>query len=495
MNFNELHEMEEQNSLILAAEECDPITFGKIHTFTSYEKKIIRSLVAHGPVLIRGGRGSGKSALLIEADRLLSESSTVLGIYLSLRYLPLLRNSGAAYEKIFCSLVSEELFKKLSVLKFDSHSYQTPVDAGQLRNLLLEVATKLQRRIVLIFDDAAHVGREKALTEFFDIFRTISGSFVSCKAAIYPGVTNFGTRFDVFNDATVIDVSRDERSAEFAIFFEQVLDSRFPVLSTKLSNGSVNKKDIAAFLGRTVVGNMRAFVFACNFLAEEVRFGLPELKAVLLKLASEYYWPLLDEVAPKLGKYEPLVGPCAYMAEQLFSHVGSANSQSVIIHRELVQKYAKLFEIQEYVGFVSRREASRAMKSGGRGPRYSLCLANLLEKTPKAQLNMDFFNAWKESSLDAAEIHSSSTALRIDIPELDDNADLGVYDLKLDALAKSNIYPYGLPQGKLEILMSAGYIKIRDVMNASDEEIIEIEGIGRKTLIRLRSVINQAIWM
>ena len=49
--------------LILAAEECPPEKFDQLHTFSKHDDVIIRKLSAHGPVLIRGGRGSGKSAL------------------------------------------------------------------------------------------------------------------------------------------------------------------------------------------------------------------------------------------------------------------------------------------------------------------------------------------------------------------------------------------------------------------------------------------------
>jgi len=96
-----IHNQDEQNSLVLAAEDCDPETFGKIHTFSAFEKKIIRSLVAHGPVLLRGGRGSGKSALLIEADRLITESNVVFSVYLSLRIFLYCEALGVITRKYF----------------------------------------------------------------------------------------------------------------------------------------------------------------------------------------------------------------------------------------------------------------------------------------------------------------------------------------------------------------------------------------------------------
>jgi len=50
--------------LVLAAEDFSDELFEQFHTFSEYEDRIIRKLISHGPVLIRGGRGSGKSALL-----------------------------------------------------------------------------------------------------------------------------------------------------------------------------------------------------------------------------------------------------------------------------------------------------------------------------------------------------------------------------------------------------------------------------------------------
>lgn len=54
-----------ESTLILAAEDCDPGTFGKLHRFSKNDQRIISKLTAHGPVLLQGGRGSGKSALLL----------------------------------------------------------------------------------------------------------------------------------------------------------------------------------------------------------------------------------------------------------------------------------------------------------------------------------------------------------------------------------------------------------------------------------------------
>jgi len=105
------------------------------------------------------------------------------------------------------------------------------------------------------------------------------------------------------------------------------MNSRYPNDFNEDSfSSSLQKKAVASFLGQAVLGNMRSFVFACNALqlksSESQSIGLPDLNDTLLELASNYYWPLLDEIRPKLGMYEPMVETARAIAELLFSDVG-----------------------------------------------------------------------------------------------------------------------------------------------------------------------------
>jgi hypothetical protein len=491
-------QLEEEGQLVLAAEECSDELFPRIHRFSSFEERVIRSLIAHGPVLLRGGRGSGKSTLMREAaNRLKNAESKTLGIYLSLRYLQLLRESGAAYESYLIELICSSVNDALSNAAIDGDVFTKVSNGGDLQRALASLATKIDHRIVLLFDDAAHLGRENSSSEFFDIFRTISSRSVSCKAAIYPGVTNFGKRFDVFNDATVVDVSRDEASHDFAGFFFDVLNARYPKIAERFG-GALKAQDAAAFLGRAVLGNMRAFVFACNRLnITNSSIGMPELTRCLIDLCAEYFWPLLEEVQPKLGRYEPLVDTSKNLAVAIFQTCAENKTPSVIIHRDFCQAFAKPFEILEYAGFISRREASRALKKGGRGPRYAVNLANLLEVSAGARLTQDLFKQWLSIDRDfLAEIQRSSSVFSdITMPPLPEYKELGILESPISALAKGSAYPYGLTPKRLEVLMNAGYTTVGQVAAATDEALTALPWIKEATLPKIRAVLSQAIWM
>ncbi|WP_157515170.1 hypothetical protein [Luteimonas abyssi] len=488
---------DEERGLILAAEDCPPELFDSYHKFSAHDFAIIRKLVAHGPILIRGGRGCGKSALMIAAYRKLKvEDDSAFGVYLSLRHLPLLRSTGADYEKFFLTLLIESVANASARFGFD---FSPEADTHSVRTALNDLASSIGKRIVILFDDAAHIGREASLQEFFDLFRTLSSSLISCKASIYPGVTRFGARFDVYNDATVVDVARSDEDPGFQELFADVARARFPsVVNVVKVSKSMSQEDFFGFVGQSVLGNMRGFVYAMNAVervSDERIVGLPLLGRVLKELSSNYYWPLLDELRPKLGGYEDMLVASTDVAEVVFEKCGGLESNYALIHRDVVSKFSKALEILEYAGFIARRDVSMAMKSGGRGARYSLNLCGLLESVPGSRITQGLFDYWVGGA-DYVEFHrGGSDFSEVVVPEVRENADLGVLGMGIDNLLRSNAYPYGLSEQKISVLEKAGYKTIGLLAEASEEDLMSLYSVGEVMAKRIKFVAHQAIWM
>lgn len=490
----------DDSELLLAAEDCEEQLFRELSVFSPLEEGILRRLIAHGPVLLRGARGSGKSTLLREAALRLQRhevhGANAVGVYVSLRHLPLLTSRDREYEEYFYRFLIPAVARAADRPDFAPRATTADVQEG-----LSELAGELGRRIVLLFDDAAHIGRDAPRTEFFDLFRTLSGSRVSCKAAIYPGVTNFGQRFDVYNDATVLDLARNEAHAGFGPFFEQVLVQRFGA-ALPSERWIVPRAKAAEFVARAVLGNVRAFVFVCNRLLEAcereplLRIGVGQLGETLIAQAREYFWPLIEEVRPKLGRYESMVAAAQTLAEGLYAAAAEARRRSVVILREHVERLAKPLEILEYCGFVTRREASIGMKSAGRGARFSLNLCNLLERMPGSRLTSELFDQWMERDRESLELHRGIDWLRdLSLPEARDEAALTILGLPLETLRKSNAYPYGLTDARVAALHDGGFHTIADLAGASREALDAVPTIGEQWVNRIQAVVGQAVWM
>jgi hypothetical protein len=221
-------------------------------------------------------------------------------------------------------------------------------------------------------------------------------------------------------------------------------------------------------------------------------------------MAEDHYWPLLEEVAPKLGIYEPLVNAVTAVFEAIVDHLcrpvrsgtRAVAQDRVTIHRNWVSQHSKVYEILEYLGFAAKREASRGMKSGGRGPVYAVNLCSILEQIPTKRLTLDMIDEWVAGKADLAEIHASAqTFANIQIPSLAPDNKLGILGKGVSVLAKSKAYPYGLTQDKISRLEAAGISTVEDVAKASDADLLRIDMVGPATVKRIRDVTVQAIWM
>ncbi|KVW70000.1 hypothetical protein BGV51_14880 [Burkholderia ubonensis] len=430
-------------------------------------------------------------------------STSVFPVYVSLRYLPLLQSDGQEYIGHFCTLLSQAIQLQLRERDLE-HEFAIATDQVSLQFGLTALAQALNMRIVLLFDDAAHIGREKPLEVFFDLFRTLSSSLTSCKASIYPGVTKFGVRFDVFNDSTVIDIGRSDITSS-PEFFPEVVKARYPRLAERSTfSDRLAPSQFANLLGRAVVGNLRGFILACNRFDAKDKIGIPEVTQCLLDMASDYFWPLMEEVAPKLGIYEALVEPAREVVETIVEHmtrpvkgdVRPTAQDRILVHRQIISQYLKIFEILEYLGFVAKREASRALKSGGRGPIFAVNLCSLLESTPTRRLTFEMIEEWLQGGSEPAEMHISGTAFQaIKLPQLPEENGLAILNKDISVLGRSAAYPYGLTEPIIQRLSAAGMKTVGQLANANDAELDKIDYIGAAKIKVIRDVVYQAIWM
>lgn len=205
---------------------------------------------------------------------------------------------------------------------------------------------------------------------------------------------------------------------------------------------------------------------------------------------------MMEEVKPKLGVYESFIDSCVDLAEIIYKECGEKMATSFIIHRNLVNKYSKVLEILEYVGFISKREASRGMKKGGRGTRYAVNLCNTLECVNTSRITNDLYDKWINSRVEDVQFQMNSVKINsIEIPEKRESNGIEMLSLSISKLKKSKAVPYGLSDQKIELLESRGILTIGDLAEYTKEQLMQLKSIGETMAERIRNVVEQAIWM
>jgi hypothetical protein len=490
----------EEIGVRLAAEEFTDSEFNEYHFFSKTDEQVIRRLMVSGPVLLRGPRGSGKSAYMLAAHmKIKNEEATSFSVYISLRHFPLLSASADEYMAVLVPYVADHIRKEVLErgLSFPlkSNAVNTVAD---LKETLAELGAGLQRRIILMFDDVAHIGRETSLSGFFDLFRTISSSVVSCKAAIYPGVTKFGARFDFYSDATIVEAQRDERSPDFGEFFTNLLSVRHPQLLERSDNKLAVV--LGPLLGRAVLGNVRAFNAVCLHLEGHSTISTHIIGDALKWLASSYLYPALEELQTKLGAYAPMLSIAENVAQIVFTDCGKRRVNAMIVHRDHVQRIGKVFEILEYTGFIAKREASRSLpkSASGRGPRYALSLGPLFENIHGSTLSYDLIASLLRVSVsneELVEYPPDSELSKFSYPEPQGEVPLDVLSLPVSSLQTGPAIPYGLTKLMITALTEGGYSTVEDVVKVPVDVLRQLPQIGWAKARRIRNAVEQAIWM
>ena len=81
-------------------------------------------------------------------------------------------------------------------------------------------------RIVFFFDEAAHVFSHVQQEKFFTFFKTLRSPKIACKAAVYPGITNYGKHFERGQDAKELKLEWSAKDSADIEYIKEIIKKR-----------------------------------------------------------------------------------------------------------------------------------------------------------------------------------------------------------------------------------------------------------------------------
>lgn len=214
------------------------------------ERSIIDTFKGKSHVVLEGSRGSGKSFLMKVAQRELTKSfqtDQILPVYITFMQSTLihsptanqfhfwmmakiiretlksLRKNGLTvsnYANSLLGYIEDNRLQKL-ITDFET-SYKSPLESidpseipelSDLNDAIEEICEDNNiKYITYFFDESAHVFRPEQQRQFFTLFRDFKSPYISCNAAVYPGVTHYGDSFEMTHDASHLRIERDIKS-------------------------------------------------------------------------------------------------------------------------------------------------------------------------------------------------------------------------------------------------------------------------------------------
>lgn len=503
----------------------------------SVDRGILDSLKSNEPCLLEGSRGTGKSFLMRVAElELEAESASKITVFVpfnmsslissddnlqfyhwmmakTLKYLlNKLRRKGVVVSGLTASLLSndegdsedsvEVSLSEIVKLFEDSYKGKVSIDISALPDIE-DVKEAIQTiceendldKIYFFFDEAAHVFRPEQQRQFFNLFKDLRSPYITCNAAIYPGVTHFGDSFEPIHDCIYKRLERSITDPDYLQYFKDIV---FKQSDDNLKNEIEKNRDLFNSLALSSGGNPRMLLRTIQDLA---KLNTSNVNSVIKSFYRGQIWSEHTDLGEKYKGHrsvidwgrdflENFVIPRVEEYNKLRKEKGVDESSIYFwIHKDAPEAVKESLRLLTYTGIIRKIDSSVRATRAELGTRYEIkygCIL-ALESSPHSESQDLYKNLSLKKFPEFGKNHPAYSGCEKLLKSNDEEQ----YEESLISLLKKPIdVLVGLTPWQKYKLKSAGIRSIEDLHNNSEESLIEnIYGVGP---VRARTMKNAA---
>jgi hypothetical protein len=508
------------------------------------DRQIIEQLKSRTPVILVGSRGVGKSFLFRVAQYELQNSfnkDKVLPIYVTFRGSSLIHtNNPQQFHHWMLSRICHEIIRALSksgkltilpsslnILAAGSISnsvvQKTKIeliaqafedswkDPGQIidteglptidrfLDAVEDLCTELDiNRIVVFIDEAAHVFMPEQQRQFFTLFRDIRSPYISCNAAVYPGVTVYGETFQPIHDATILNLHRDIQD-------EKYINNMREIVSKQAEDSSILKTisrrgENFAILAYAASGNPRHLLKTLT-LAQKLD------NDSVNKVIKEYYrsdiWSEHSKLAEKFVGHRAMIDwGRKFIESDVLPDIQQKNVHNLAddkktscffwVHRDAPQPVKEALRLLEYTGIVTEHTSGIRATRSQVGTRYFVNLGTLmaLEATPTFIALTIAKSLSIKKMTEYGENHKLYEPLLAEMPKFDEP---DMSEVLQRELAKP-IDVLDLTEWQKDKIRSLKLLTVGDILRAPESKLLEAYQVGVKRARRIRNAALTAVY-
>lgn len=515
----------------------------KLFVETTRDREIVDALKNRNPVIVIGSRGVGKSFLMrvAQAEMLRDfESARVLPIYVSFTKSSLLQTSTPdqfhywMLAKICVSAVrslmkqglmasavpsariiaggssgresDQSEIEKIAV-EFED-SWRSPdiavdvaklPDVDRLKELFEDLCVTLNlQRMSICIDEAAHIFLPSQQRQFFTLFRDLRSPYITCNAAVYPGVTSYGETFQPVHDATVLSVDRDLTHPNYVTNMREIVEKQAD--SAVLKDIERNGQNFAV-LAFAASGNPRILL---KTIAKAQKLSSKEINEVIREYYRNDIWSEHSLLVEKYKSHKAIIDwgrtfiendllPDFRVRNMVAIDQGLKTSCFFWIHRDAPAVVMQALKVLSYTGIVVEHSSGIKATRGEIGNRYVVNLGCLfaLEQFPA---NSAFPIAQNLTIRNPKEYGANHVAFAqvIDMkPTLDDET-LGRVAF-LEQISKP-IDVLDISDWQKEVLRTLSINSLSDLLNATESDLQRAHYVGEVRSRRMRNAAFAAIY-
>lgn len=256
-------------------------------------------------------------------------------------------------------------------------------NAITFKNFLLKLIDDFHlTRMVLLFDEAAHVFSEEQQIKFFTFFKSLRNNKIACKAAVYPGITNYGKYFEKNQDAKELKLSWSIYEPKDIRYIKDILEKRVQKYDPNVWNRLTAKDEIIKMICYSSNGNPR-FAFhiidamQSNSLLDKTNITQNQMIACLRSVNDEK-WKDFDTLKQRMLRYsEYITFSEKIVKEEIFPNLRKWNdkrrkekkklSAGFYIEELTYKKISKVFDVLSYANILLVDDVKRSIGHGKYG--------------------------------------------------------------------------------------------------------------------------------
>lgn len=509
---------------------------------TQQDREIIEKLKSISPIIMVGSRGVGKSFLMKVAEEELNsnfERDRILPVYLAFSKSSLIHSSD---EKQFfnwmLSLICTKILRQLrrkgllanlpvsinvisggeyneSFLKIEQivanyeDSWRNPHNPvisdsvptiDSFRDAIQEICEDLGiKRINLLIDEAAHIFRPEQQRQFFTLFRDLRSPYISCNAAVYPGVTSYGDIFQYTQDASFIHINRDVLSSEYIDRMREIVEKQTDSESKLLNEISKNRNNFE-ILAFAASGNPRFLLKTIsrtpNISSSQVNETIREFYKV--ELLSEHT-NLSEKYPGQKGLIdwsrtfiENAILPELQKKNANYLNTDRHTSSFIWVHKDVPRTVKEAFRLLEYTGIIQEHGKGIKSSSSEVGTRYLINIGCLFSQEALPS-NTALSIARNITPKRMTEFGMNNPVFRdlVDqIPNFQEN-DMSAI---LENVISKDIDVLDLSTWIKDTFRGIGILTVRDILNATEAHLRTAHYVGEKRARLAKSAATASVY-
>lgn len=536
--------MDDAKNFIFRTEDIRPEEILSLFVPTERDRQLIAGLKSPTPFIIEGSRGTGKSFLMRVCEQeqeqeLESETSKVIPVYVSFvrssllnakneqqfqswmlarlasRVLRTLQQHGLLAQPTISTRVlaggNFEHPEKKTELEFVAErfedSFKSPgveVDASAVpdveafKDAIQDICEQFGiRRFNVLFDEAAHIFRPEQQRQFFTLFRDLRSPYMTCNAAVYPGVTSYGPSFEASHDAQIESLNRDIHSSGYREQMREIVIKQSDSAQQTLIERNGESFDALAL---AVSGNPRLLL---KTVALSGKFRASDIQSVLKDFYRNAIWAEHSALSQRYPGHRSLIDwgrtfveayviPDAIKRNDQWRSEGRPERTCYFwVNRDAPQAAFEALRLLEYTGVITKLDAGVVATRRQIGTRYAINMGCLAASAPspaalinelRSGLTVKRFTEYGENFDQFIEL-SGSVGASI-------NADLSAELSNLLDASASNL---DLTSHQLSALNSIGITTVRGALTSSEANFRRAAYIGPVRSRKMMNVVTAAV--